>query len=112
MSFTTLQEIGPHDQNMVVILIVIVNMNWGKGRRATQPFTEHENLHFDNEQDVHTSFKNMRKAATARIWIYKLSRTNCVFHVLVGKTNRLRPALPQYDLLCNYDREEPAISYR
>ena len=32
--------------------------------------SEHKNLHFDNEKNVHLNSKKMRKVAMALIWIW------------------------------------------
>jgi hypothetical protein len=48
-----LKEIGPCAQNMLVILSSIVNMVGG----FVWPLNGHGNLYFDNEWDIHMSFK-------------------------------------------------------
>ena len=51
------REIGQHAQTMPTILGSIVNINWD---RSIWSLNEHNNLHFDNEKDIHVSSENLR----------------------------------------------------
>ena len=61
-----LKETRLHVQNTMTILGLIVNMIWarrgGGGGGAIWLFNEYENLHFDNERDIHTSPGNDEKS--------------------------------------------------
>lgn len=48
------EEVGLCVQNIGSILGSIVNIQWG----PVSPFNDIENLHFENEQDIHMSCKN------------------------------------------------------
>ena len=52
-----LKESGLHVRNTITILGSIVNIT-GAQEGPIQPFNEHENLHFHNEQDVRMSSEN------------------------------------------------------
>jgi hypothetical protein len=45
----------------------------------TWPLNEHENLHFDIEQDIHMSSKIMKRMTTDMTYICYSSRINCMF---------------------------------
>ena len=45
------KEIGLRAQHMITILGSLINIWWG----SKSPFNEHDNLHDDNEQNIHVS---------------------------------------------------------
>ena len=57
-----IQKIGLHAQHMIPILGSIVIIVGGGGEVAIRALNEHENLHFDNEQDIHMRSTNYEKS--------------------------------------------------
>lgn len=52
------KEFGRHAQNMITNIGSIVKHN-GRERAPICSFTEHMNLHFENEQDIHMNFEKI-----------------------------------------------------
>lgn len=56
------KEFGLCVQNSSTILDVVVNViGWGEGERAICSYNNFENLHFDNEYDIHRSYEDYEK---------------------------------------------------
>jgi hypothetical protein len=76
------REIGLRAKNMIAILDSIVDIAL-KG--LNEHFIEHENLHFDNEEDIHMSSKNYEESGYDLDLglLVTISYQNGVFHILV-----------------------------